>query len=64
MKKCVNLRITYLPSNVRTKLLDDMNRLMKYRKKIECSTAKDLYETIFDSDNDSDIDNFNIDGYY
>lgn len=41
-----------------------MNRLMKYRKKIECSTAKDLYETIFDSDNDSDIDNFNIDGYY
>jgi hypothetical protein len=41
---CDYLRRAYIPSDVRTKLLDDMNHLMKDRKKIECSMAKDLYE--------------------
>ena len=33
-----------VPSDVRIKMINAMDRLIKYREEIECSLAKDLYE--------------------
>ena len=41
---CKFLKRTDIPSDVRIKMINAMDRLMKYRKKIECSMAKDLCE--------------------